>query len=210
MGSRCLAATRWPPNALFADRFEICALDRHPVRLTWLRHDHAPCAQAPAGVNCRIGPLPPSPDALLDEFSTWHTDPRNRLCHDAGLPLISFAVLGGLAHIQTGLGLPGHGPIDLAMLLLAGTLLFDLAAFRAQALGVLAMGLVLWGVGRLTPLPVLCGAFVLGWAFQLVGHRVYEGNKPAFTTNVIHLVVGPRWLVRRWTRCLISAARGQS
>lgn len=142
------------------------------------------------------------PGGLLDEFSTWHTNGRNRLCHDFGLPLISFAVLGALAR----LGIDAPVPVDAGVVLLAGTLIFDLATFRAQALGVFGMGLALWGVGRLTPLPLLGAAFVLGWVFQMVGHRVFEGNKPAFTTNLVHLVVGPRWLVRRWGRALRGEA----
>lgn len=142
------------------------------------------------------------PTALLDEFSTWHTDGRNRLCHDFGLPLISFAVLGALAR----LGIDGPVPVDAGVVVLVGTLVFDLATFRAQALGVFTMGLGLWALGRLTPLPALGGAFALGWVFQLVGHRVFERNAPAFTTNLVHLVVGPRWLVRRWARAL----RGQA
>lgn len=140
------------------------------------------------------------PDGLLDAFAGWHTDRRNRYCHDAGLPLISFAVLGSLAHVGIA------GTLDLGMVLLAATLVFDLVVWRAQALGVCLMGGVLWWLGRATPLPLLGGAFVAGWALQLVGHRVYERNSPAFTTNLVHLVVGPRWLVRRWWR----AARRQA
>lgn len=28
-------------------------------------------------------------------------------------------------------------------------------------------------------------AFILGWGFQLIGHR-YEGNKPKFLTNMVY------------------------
>jgi uncharacterized membrane protein YGL010W len=38
--------------------------------------------------------------------------------------------------------------------------------------------------------------FVLGWAFQFLGHAI-EGNSPAFFRNPVYLVVGPLWLVRR-------------
>src|SRR3982750_4489460 len=40
------------------------------------------------------------------------------------------------------------------------------------------------------------GLFVVGWAFQFVGH-IIEGNQPAFFRNPIYLLVGPLWLVRR-------------
>ena len=38
--------------------------------------------------------------------------------------------------------------------------------------------------------------FVLGWAFQFLGHAI-EGNQPAFFRNPVYLVVGPLWLARR-------------
>ena len=38
--------------------------------------------------------------------------------------------------------------------------------------------------------------FIVGWAFQFLGHAV-EGNQPAFFKNPLYLLVGPLWLVRR-------------
>jgi len=40
------------------------------------------------------------------------------------------------------------------------------------------------------------GLFVCGWLFQFIGH-VIEGNRPAFFSNPLYLLVGPWWLVRR-------------
>ena len=40
------------------------------------------------------------------------------------------------------------------------------------------------------------GLFVLGWVFQFLGHFI-EGNRPAFFSNPVYLVVGPVWLARR-------------
>ena len=40
------------------------------------------------------------------------------------------------------------------------------------------------------------GLFVLGWVFQFLGHFI-EGNRPAFFSNPVYLIVGPLWLVRR-------------
>lgn len=37
--------------------------------------------------------------------------------------------------------------------------------------------------------------FVVGWAFQFLGHLI-EGNRPAFFRNPFYLLVGPWWLVR--------------
>ena len=38
--------------------------------------------------------------------------------------------------------------------------------------------------------------FIIGWAFQFVGHAI-EGNQPAFFRNPFYLLVGPWWLLGR-------------
>jgi uncharacterized membrane protein YGL010W len=38
--------------------------------------------------------------------------------------------------------------------------------------------------------------FLAGWVFQFVGH-IIEGNKPAFFSNPVYLLVGPLWLLRK-------------
>ncbi len=38
--------------------------------------------------------------------------------------------------------------------------------------------------------------FVVGWAFQFLGHAI-EGKQPAFFLNPFYLLVGPWWLLRR-------------
>jgi uncharacterized membrane protein YGL010W len=52
--------------------------------------------------------------------------------------------------------------------------------FAAQSTGVW-LG---WGIGL----------FVVGWAFQFVGHY-FEGKKPAFVDDLVGLLVGPLFLV---------------
>ncbi len=144
----------------------------------------------------------PDVDALFADFDKWHTDPRNRLCHDFGIPLVTLPVLGALSWVTLGATLPFVGPIDLALVLLAATFVFDLFFAWRLAPAVLLIGLGLWAVGRALPPWALGVVFAAGWVCQLGGHRVLEKNAPAFTTNLVHLVVGPRWLVRRWFRLL--------
>ena len=44
--------------------------------------------------------------------------------------------------------------------------------------------------------PVLAaGLFVGGWAFQLVGHYVFEGNNPSFLSDPVYLAVGALWVL---------------
>jgi uncharacterized membrane protein YGL010W len=42
------------------------------------------------------------------------------------------------------------------------------------------------------------GLFVGGWALQLVGHKVFEKNKPAFLSDPYYLLVGPVWVGAEW------------
>ena len=38
-------------------------------------------------------------------------------------------------------------------------------------------------------------AFAAGWVFQAIGHARFEHNRPAFFRNLVHLMVGPIFLV---------------
>ena len=67
--------------------------------------------------------------------------------------------------------------VRLAIGMFIATVLIDFAAF---AIGDWKIGLA---------------AFVIGWIFQGVGHAVYEKRSPAFTKNLLHLLVGPIFLV---------------
>jgi uncharacterized membrane protein YGL010W len=46
--------------------------------------------------------------------------------------------------------------------------------------------------------PVAGGLFVGGWALQVVGHSVFEKNKPAFLADPYYLLVGPVWVAAEW------------
>lgn len=138
--------------------------------------------------------------ARILEFAAWHRHPGNRACHAFGIPAVTLATLGALSRVELPLTLPVVGVLDLALVLLAGTWLFDLAVGWRLAPLVLAGGLASWWIARPLPAWALGLVFLAGWTAQLVGHRVFEGNAPAFTTNLVHLIVGPRWLVNRVLR----------
>ena len=38
--------------------------------------------------------------------------------------------------------------------------------------------------------------WVAGWILQFLGHAI-EGNKPAYFTNPVYLLIGPLWVLRR-------------
>ncbi len=134
----------------------------------------------------------------LTQYAAYHQDSRNVATHFAGIPMIVLAVTILLSRPQWTVAGLYLSPAVLAALtstwfytrldarfgvVMAMLLAASLAAsqwFAAQSTGVW-LG---WGVGL----------FVVGWAFQFVGHY-FEGKKPAFVDDLIGLLVGPLFLV---------------
>ena len=125
-------------------------------------------------------------DKYFSEYSTFHTDRRNLICHEIGIPLIVWSLFSLLEQVKL-------GPIDLGMLVGALIIVFYLRLDVRLALIALLAFTALYIAGRYTPWPLALGAFVAGWILQFVGHG-YEGKKPAFLHNLVHLLVGPLWI----------------
>lgn len=129
-------------------------------------------------------------DALLGDYASSHRTRGNLACHAAGITLIVFGLFSLLGAVPLGRGwTASEALIGLAFVAYAA---LDLPL----ALGVLGFAAVLdlaaraigdWRAGA-------C-AFAAGWIFQALGHAVYEKNKPAFFRNLVHLLVGPAYLV---------------
>ncbi len=62
---------------------------------------------------------------------------------------------------------------------------------RLLGLGTAVALVILYLTGAAIPFAADAALFVLGWIFQFVGHAVYEKKQPAFTRNLVHLLVGP-------------------
>ena len=120
---------------------------------------------------------------LYAEYGSYHADRRNRLCHAFGIPLIVFGVLGMLAS--------GHlGPIDLAIPIALLVLIYYATISPRGALISLVLFAALYAIAVHVSWEGGLAAFVVGWVFQLVGHRI-EGNKPKFLENLTYLAIGP-------------------
>jgi uncharacterized membrane protein YGL010W len=125
-------------------------------------------------------------DALFATYAAYHRDPRNRLCHEIGIPLIVLA-------IEAFARLVAIGPYSLAALLTAAVILYYFFLAKRDALLAIALLAVLYFISAYVPWPYAVGLFVIGWALQFIGHA-YEGKSPAFLTNAVHLLVGPLWV----------------
>lgn len=122
--------------------------------------------------------------ALSRDYARYHTHPMNRLCHMVGIPLIVFCVV---RWTQFGASLFPWASVVLVLYTLWSVPLALLMAAVLFAMALVAPLLDAWAVLAL---------FIVGWIFQLLGHKVFEGQSPAFTKNLLHLLVGPLWILQ--------------
>lgn len=113
-------------------------------------------------------------DALLSDYGAHHRARGNLVCHIFGITLIAYGIVALLGRLPLG---------------------------RGNAAEVLIVGVVLYyATLDLSLAAAMLGAFVTGWIFQAAGHAVYEKNRPAFFKNLVHLLVGPLFLVNEVLR----------
>lgn len=132
----------------------------------------------------------------LDEYSASHRNPKNKLTHWLGIPLIVFAIWCALKAIPVGNDLfnPATGAIAVFVgyyLLLSWRLALGMALVSALLyVGVLALedasgARLIW---------LAAAIFVVGWVLQFIGHHI-EGAKPSFFKDLQFLLIGPLWLL---------------
>lgn len=136
---------------------------------------------------------------LYANYAEYHTDPRNRLAHAIGIPLIVLGLLGLLSMLRT-------GPVDLAVATAVIVLLYYAAIdTRGASISAIVFAL-LYGVAIRLSWEVNVGVLLLGWVFQLVGHR-FEGNKPKFLENLVYLLIGPLYFFQELFDSLTQSKR---
>jgi uncharacterized membrane protein YGL010W len=140
-------------------------------------------------------------DALFADYAEHHRTEGNKWCHRVGIPVIMLSLLGLLARIPIWPGEPLR--IDAGMLLIAVAAIFYLRLDLRLGTLMVLVSIALYLMGAWLPLWVNVALFVFGWILQFVGHAAYEKRQPAFLTNLVHLLVGPLWLLDS----LISAGR---
>ena len=116
--------------------------------------------------------------------------------------MIAASVILALATVRIGPGIRAAEPVivlvaaleigldaPLGLIFLGFAVACDLAS--RGVVGVIGAGPALVAAAAL---------FAVGWIFQLVGHSVYEKNRPAFVRNLGHLLIGPLWIARKVSR----------
>ena len=133
----------------------------------------------------------------ITQYATYHRDRRNIATHFVGVPIIVFSVVLALvpwtifgvniALIAVGVAAVYYLILDRAL----GTTMLVFLFFFCYLVAVylnarvdhngIVMGLAL-------------SLFVVGWVIQFIGHK-YEGMKPAFTDDIMGLVIGPLFIM---------------
>jgi len=136
-------------------------------------------------------------DTLFGDYAEHHRSEANQWCHAAGIPLIAAGLLG-LAAVE--LTRVGGWPVEASVLVIAA--LAPVYLWLDARLGAaLTVAYVLLYLGaRMLGWQANLGLFVVGWALQFVGHGVYEKRSPAFFRNLVHLLVGPLWVLNHFLR----------
>lgn len=131
-------------------------------------------------------------DALLADYASYHRTRGNLVCHTFGITLIVFGVVAMLLAVR----LPGRAAVTAAEVVIAAAFLFYLTLDVPLAAAILAELALFDAAGRLVgDWRAGLAAFALGWVFQGVGHARFEKNRPALFKNLVHLLVGPLFLL---------------
>ena len=131
----------------------------------------------------------------LTQYAAYHRDRRNIATHFVGVPMIVFALVLAQSVVAVPLG-----PVTLTLAAITSIAACIYYLLLDRALGVTMIVVLFlmnagaselgarWGTGP--TLGWALGLFVVGWAFQFLGHK-YEGMKPAFYDDAKQLLIGP-------------------
>jgi uncharacterized membrane protein YGL010W len=130
---------------------------------------------------------------LFADYASYHRTAGNKAFHRLGIPAIMLTAIGMLTRVT--LFHVDRVWIDGAMLLIALSTIYYLIVEWRLAIAMLAVSIGMYFLGRAMPMWLNVTLFVLGWIFQFVGHSVYEKKNPAFYRNLLHLLIGPLWIL---------------
>ena len=135
----------------------------------------------------------------LASYGAYHKDPRNKLTHFIGVPLVTFSLFLVLSWFR--FAPAPDWPLTGATIFFIVVCLYYLRLDWSVALLQAPVNLLLlWLADRAALLPfgqsltVFAAAFILGWIFQLVGHAI-EGKRPALADNLLQIFNAPLFLV---------------
>jgi uncharacterized membrane protein YGL010W len=142
--------------------------------------------------------MSPTLRSHFSDYAAFHTTRGNQACHYIGIPLIVFTLIALLAHVPV--ASLGGFTLTAAEFILGGATVWYLTLDVSLALLMLLASAVFAFAGRALSVRVALALFVVGWILQYLGHYVYEKKSPAFYRNLVHLLVGPLWILAKAVR----------
>lgn len=133
-------------------------------------------------------------DELLSDYASYHRTRGNVICHFIGIPLIIFGIFSLMQLLR--IGMISGVPITAAEIFIAIVLVYYFSLDAKLATGMLLSTVILDAAAHaLNDWRIGLTLFIVGWIFQGIGHAVYEKRSPAFLKNLLHLLVGPIFLL---------------
>ena len=145
-------------------------------------------------------------DKFFRDYSGHHQTAGNVRCHLVGIPMIVFG-LNGLLAVE--LFRVAGWPVEITLLLILAFLPVQLRLDARLGAVFFVLSVAFYLAARMLWWPVNLGLFVAGWIFQFIGHAHYEKKAPSFMTNLIHLLVGPLWVLNHFLHLRAEAPGGQ-
>lgn len=131
--------------------------------------------------------------ASFADYAAYHQTKGNKWFHRFGIPMIMLTALGMLARV--GVITIRNIRIDGGMVLIVIAVIYYLMLEWRLAIPMLIVSIAFYLIGVWLPMSINVALFILGWIFQFIGHSVYEHKQPAFFRNVMHLLIGPLWIL---------------
>jgi uncharacterized membrane protein YGL010W len=138
----------------------------------------------------------------LADYVEYHRDPWNCAMHVLGIVALFFAAILPLSLV------PVHAfgaHTTLAPIMALPVLIYWLLLDAALGTALLGFAVILFSAAALVAnhasvamvWSVTLPLIVIGIAFQVVGHRVFERRQPALVDNPSHLMLGPPFVVAK-------------
>jgi uncharacterized membrane protein YGL010W len=138
----------------------------------------------------------------LVHYANGHGDRVNGIMHAIGNPIIFIGVVLPLCLVPvTVVGV--H--ISVAPILVIPALLLWMSWDFGLGLGIaVAAAPLLWlattianNVGIVSMWIIAVALFVLGWVLQIIGHQVFEGQRPTAVNNPVQSLIAPMYMVAK-------------
>jgi uncharacterized membrane protein YGL010W len=135
-------------------------------------------------------------------YAEYHRDSRNCATHYVGIPMLFLAAILPLALWPfTILGMKTTAATLLVAPAVLGWMLLDVGVGLAMLAAIVPLVLAAEAIGRhastTTVWSIAVALFAVGWAFQIVGHAVFERRRPALFDNLVQMLIGPMFVTAK-------------